>query len=220
MCSQGAGVRERKSEVEKREHQYKNEQQSWPPLWETGCSSLSYRTFLQNCQPGGRKREASLHRFLFSLGQGLLRGPGTSTLPTHECLEVFTEKIWVRKWEGWGTLRLFLCQIGLSIWGTASMIIRNRRSRGVFCFFLEYTGFLILSQVLQDEDNVIGDQLLWMHSMPHLTVQMHPSHSTFQILTMPIVQSFLPVIALTILGHNASSTDGTHYQTTVSWGKR
>lgn len=118
---------------------------------------LSYRTYCeglwntsQNCPPEGRKREAFIHQSLFPVSQGLphwaLIGPCTSRLPMHECLEVFTEKIRVRKQEGWGSPRVFLYEVGLSPWGTASMVIRNNR-RGQESFFLELKRGLILLQI-------------------------------------------------------------------------
>lgn len=65
--------------------------------------ALSHRNFWearrntsQNCPPVGRKREAFIHYFLLSFGQGLphraVTGPCTSRL--HECPEDFTDKIW------------------------------------------------------------------------------------------------------------------------------
>lgn len=99
----------------------------------------------------------------------------------------FTDKIWVRKWEGWGTLRLFLCQIGLSIWGTASMIIRNRRLRGVFCFLLNTCGFWSCFKYFKIKTRSLLTKLSGCIPCHTALCKCTPATSTFQILTMPIV---------------------------------
>ena len=107
----------------------------------------------------------------------------TCMVPLRECLEVCTDKTGVRKQEGWGTLRFFLYEVGESIWGTASMVIKNKR-RGQESFSWNTRRVWICFKYLKIKANAIYDPAFQglFHATPTLAKEPQPCRSTFRIL--------------------------------------
>lgn len=144
--------------------------------------------------------------FPIPVGQGLPHkvfiGPCTCMLPMHECLGVFTDKVGVRKQDGWGTLRLFLYEVGER---TASVVLKNKR-RGQESFSWNTRRVWFCFKPLRIKANAIYDPayLALFHATPSFANKPQPGRNTFRILTMPssIAQSFFLIIASVILYYN------------------